>query len=258
MFIRFSLNMEIYNFLLLLLLGFLSNVAGSVKKYDVEDAGFSPSHRYYESDLSYQKGYKNKTYIPQNPIAEGKKDIEPKESRFGAISYGPSGNSYGNSNGMTYGTMKLDVGGIALGALIGLGAILIIPKIAQIFAGGHEGYARGLEEEMSTVTNLLSRIDNSLAANDIDSTSCTQRIICNVVNDAVKNTKAGEASSVDEFVLTFTKNSLFSYAIGGTAIKEAVDIGRSQDADKCASTYTKCPLNKDSVMKVVSSLMPVN
>lgn len=44
---------------------------------------------------------------------------------------------------MTYGTMKLDVGGIALGALIGLGAILIIPKIAQIFIGGHESYARG-------------------------------------------------------------------------------------------------------------------
>lgn len=58
---------------------------------------------------------------------------------------------------------------------------------------------------MSSVTNLLSRIDNSLASNDIDSTSCTQRIICNTVTDAIKNQKAGEATSVDEFVLSFTK-----------------------------------------------------
>lgn len=39
--------------------------------------------------------------------------------------------------------MKLDLNGVVLGALIGLGAILILPKVAQIFGGGgHEGYGR--------------------------------------------------------------------------------------------------------------------
>lgn len=43
---------------------------------------------------------------------------------------------------MTYNTMKLDLNGVILGALIGLGAILIVPKVAQIFAAGHDGYGR--------------------------------------------------------------------------------------------------------------------
>lgn len=44
---------------------------------------------------------------------------------------------------MTYNTMKLDLNGVVLGALIGLGAIMILPKVAQIFGGGgHEGYGR--------------------------------------------------------------------------------------------------------------------
>lgn len=128
--------------------------------------------------------------------------------------------------------MKLDIGGVALGALIGLGAILIIPKLAQIFSGAHGGYGRskhskvtdpikskskrvvcelvnngilGLEDEMASVTNILSRIDNSLAANNIDSTSCSQRVMCNIVNAAAKNKKTGESTSVDDFVISFTK-----------------------------------------------------
>lgn len=35
--------------------------------------------------------------------------------------------------------MKIDIGGIALGALIGLGAILIVPKLAHILGSTH-GY----------------------------------------------------------------------------------------------------------------------
>lgn len=33
--------------------------------------------------------------------------------------------------------IKIDIAGIALGALIGLGAILIVPKIAHVFSAGH-------------------------------------------------------------------------------------------------------------------------
>lgn len=128
---------------------------------------------------------------------------------------------------------------------------------------------------MSTVTNLLSKIDNSLAVNSIDSTACTQRIVCNTVRDAVKNAKTGEATSVDEFVLSFTRyplcdfwyqivaifvrrNPLFTYATP-TAIKEAVETGHAEDSDRCTTTYSdKCPLNKDNILKVMSSLIPFN
>lgn len=75
--------------------------------------------------------------------------MEAKESkdrlRFGipvSTSYGSTGSgvSYGN-NGMGYvmQPVKIDIGGIALGALIGLGAVLIVPKIAHILSTGY-GY----------------------------------------------------------------------------------------------------------------------
>ncbi|XP_030763425.1 uncharacterized protein LOC115887988 isoform X1 [Sitophilus oryzae] len=220
----------------------------------VTSSGFSPSNRYYESEIPY-KSYKNKTtYIPQNPIGDSSK----KESRFGTISYGTAGSGYGSNNGLAYGTMKLDIGGVALGALIGLGAILLIPKISQLFSSAHGGYARGLDTDMSSVTNILSKIDDSLAANNIDSSSCAQRIVCSFVHDAVKNQKAGETTSADEFIMSFTNNPLFAYMAGGTVLKEAVDIGRTQDMDKCIEKYDKCPLTRQNVLNVLSTLIPTN
>lgn len=75
--------------------------------------------------------------------------LEAKESkdrlRFGipvSTSYGSTGSgvSYGN-NGMGYvmQPVKIDIGGIALGALIGLGAVLIVPKVAHILSASY-GY----------------------------------------------------------------------------------------------------------------------
>ncbi|XP_050316253.1 uncharacterized protein LOC126750643 [Anthonomus grandis grandis] len=233
-------------------------VFGSPKKYQAEDGGFSPSHRYYESDLPY----KNKSgYIPKNPIAEPKKDFsDPKESRFGLVSYGSTGGgSYGSSGtGVSYGTMKLDIGGVALGVLLGLSIILIVPKISQVLGAVHGGYGRNLDDDMSAITNLLARIDNSLAANDIDSTSCTQRIICSVVNDAARNEKSGEATAMDQFILSFAKNSLFTYVLDGTAVKEALDIGKSNDAESCVARYSKCPLTREKVLKIMANLVPTN
>ncbi|KAF7265542.1 hypothetical protein GWI33_020997 [Rhynchophorus ferrugineus] len=227
---------------------FVIDVRASPKKYGEGDS-FSPSNRYYESDLPYR----NKSgYIPQNPIG----DNSQKESRFGVISYGSSGNGYSNT-GVSYGTMKLDIGGVALGALIGLGAILVIPKIAQVFSGAHGGYSRSLETEMNSITNFFSKIDDSLAANNIDSSSCAQKVICSYFHDAVKNKKAGESSSIDELIVSLTSNSLFSYVTGGTTIKEAIDNGRSQEMNKCDKTY-KCPLTRENVLNIVSTLMPGN
>lgn len=74
--------------------------------------------------------------------------LEAKESkdrlRFGipvSTSYGSTGSgvSYGNT-GYVMQPVKIDIGGIALGALIGLGAILIVPKIAHILSSTGYGY----------------------------------------------------------------------------------------------------------------------
>jgi len=41
-----------------------------------------------------------------------------------------------------------------------------------------------------------------------------------------------------------------------TAIKEAVEIGQSQTAEKCISTYSKCPLSRENILKIIGSLIP--
>lgn len=70
--------------------------------------------------------------------------VAPDRLRFGipVTTYGNTGSgmTYPN-NGMGYvmTPMKIDLGGVALGALIGLGAILIAPKLAHILSSGH-GY----------------------------------------------------------------------------------------------------------------------
>lgn len=93
--------------------------------------------RYYESDLSAET---NKTR---------RHDQDSKESdrleRFGYISsFGNTGSgntpsSYGTSGVANPTSVKIDLGGIALGAIIGLGAILIIPKLANLFSSNY-GY----------------------------------------------------------------------------------------------------------------------
>lgn len=70
-------------------------------------------------------------------------DKVDKESRFGMpiTTYGHSGSGVSNypASGVGY-PMKIDIGGIAIGAIIGLGAVLIIPKIAHLFSGSYGGY----------------------------------------------------------------------------------------------------------------------
>jgi hypothetical protein len=67
---------------------------------------------------------------------------------LGSGSYGTSG--YGNSLGYGYGTTnygvgnyggKIDLGGVVLGTIIGIGALLLLPKVIGVISG-HGGYYR--------------------------------------------------------------------------------------------------------------------
>lgn len=64
---------------------------------------------------------------------------------------------------------------------------------------------KGLEDEMSTVTDLLARVDNSLEQHNIDSSSCMQRIICSYVHEAQKNMQSGDANTLDQVVYSLSK-----------------------------------------------------
>lgn len=67
------------------------------------------------------------------------------------------------------------------------------------------GQFLGIENEMSSLNNVLARIDNSLEQQNIDSSSCVQRIICSYVHDAQKNLQNGEAGTMDQLVYAVTK-----------------------------------------------------
>lgn len=61
--------------------------------------------------------------------------------------YGNSLGGYGSYGGVGtgYGKPSIDLGGVVLGTLIGIGALLILPKIVGVFsghAGGAGGYYR--------------------------------------------------------------------------------------------------------------------
>lgn len=44
--------------------------------------------------------------------------------------------------------------------------------------------------------------------------------------------------------------------LDGTAIKQAIDMGKAGDPEKCTSLFPKCPVTRESLLKVVTSLLP--
>lgn len=46
--------------------------------------------------------------------------------------------------------------------------------------------------------------------------------------------------------------------LDGTAIKDAVEIGKNNESNtkKCQDFYVKCPVNKENVVEIASSLLP--
>lgn len=44
--------------------------------------------------------------------------------------------------------------------------------------------------------------------------------------------------------------------LDGTAIKQAVDAGKQGSFESCESLYTKCPINRENVLKIVDNLLP--
>lgn len=162
--------------------------------------------RYFEQQIQ------NDTSPEKHSKASTKEEPLDRLQRFGtsALSnFGNTGSGVGyQNNGMAYGMapLKIDIGGIALGALIGLGAILIVPKLANVFSNGGGGYGyRSLENDMSSITDLLAKVDNSLEQHNIDSSSCMQRIICSYVNEAQKGVENGKANTVDQLVYAVSK-----------------------------------------------------
>lgn len=111
--------------------------------------------------------------------------------------------------------MKIDLGGVVLGAIIGIGALLIIPKVVGSFngAGAGTGYGYGGGNYRSVdsggdptgISDMLAKLDEILGKDNIDSTNCLQRAVCTYVRQSVYHHKMGTADHTDQIVNTLSE-----------------------------------------------------
>lgn len=78
---------------------------------------------------------------------------------LGTTGYGNTLSGYGGYSGVgSYSKPSIDIGGVVLGTLIGIGALLILPKIVGVFSG-HGGYYRSelsFKSSEGTKNNCIS------------------------------------------------------------------------------------------------------
>lgn len=111
-------------------------------------------------------------------------------------------NSGSGGVGGVYGTpLKLDLGGVVVGALVGIGALLILPKLLSAFSshtGGGYNY-RNIDGDMG-VTDMISKLDDFLGQNNIDSSACMQRAVCTFVRSSEFHMASGQADQMETLI----------------------------------------------------------
>ncbi|KAL9893089.1 uncharacterized protein LOC119640880 isoform X1 [Glossina fuscipes] len=171
---------------------------------------------------------------------------------YGTVSGYPGGTGIS-----AYNPIKLDLGGVVLGTLVGLGVIIIIPKLLSALHGGYTGYGRSeTDNDLSSLSSLMTKIDDILGQNNIDSTTCMQRAICTYVRSTEYNMKTGASDQLDEFIHMLSKNSLIDYLLDGTAIKEALEQGKNVNSKPCDQLYVTCPLDSKKLTQMLIKLLP--
>lgn len=117
--------------------------------------------------------------------------------------------------------MKIDLGGVVLGAIIGIGALLIIPKVVGSLngvgvgggGGGGTGYGYGYGSNYRSVdggdptgvSSMLAKLDEILGKDNIDSTNCMQRAVCTYVRQSTYHHKMGTADQTDQIINTLSE-----------------------------------------------------
>ncbi|XP_020277884.1 uncharacterized protein LOC109851822 [Pseudomyrmex gracilis] len=228
------------------------------------EEGFMPSSTSYME--KYAKAQDQiampSTQIKQHDVTSKSEtnDITDRnqEARFGGFTnIGSTGSGYGVS---PYAPAKIDLGGLLLGAIIGVGSILIIPKLLYILSGTYGTYTRS--DDNGGFTQTLTRIDDILARHGIDTTSCMQRAVCTYSQQAAaavsgenenENEKDEKVSSFDQMVNTITTNQVFRTALQGTAIEEAVETGRA--GRNCSRSYPHCGLSMETMLSLLANVI---
>ncbi|KAF3421022.1 hypothetical protein E2986_09378 [Frieseomelitta varia] len=246
--------------LVLLLLSSMAIVGGSPK---FDDGGFVPSSMIYlekngkshdQIAMPSEPKLRSETSTSRSDVDNNDITDRSQEARFGFTNLGSTGSGYGVS---TYAPAKIDLGGLFLGAIIGIGSILIIPKLLYVLSGTYGHYARS---EESGFTQIVTKMDDVLAHHGIDTTSCMQRAVCTYSQQASSSMKEASklddderVSSFDRVIDTITTNQIFRTAMEGTAIQEAVEAGRA--GRNCSRTYPHCGFSMETMMSLLSNVI---
>ncbi|CAH2983510.1 unnamed protein product [Chilo suppressalis] len=214
------------------------------------DGGFLPSPGYRTEDQLAE---------PSARVEKGDRDNQAERTqRFGISSYGTTGGQggYGGSAPGLYGPLKIDLGGVLIGSILGFGAVIILPKLIHALSYSYGGgYGRSVETDMSQLSEMLNKLDDTLNRYNIDSSACMQRLACSYVQLANENMITGNATDFDALLSSLSTNSLIRRMLDGTSVFEAISAGRSLDTD-CQVTYPKCKLDKKTVVKMLTQLVP--
>ncbi|XP_066595083.1 uncharacterized protein [Prorops nasuta] len=230
-------------------------------KYD--DGGFLPSSLTY---LEKTKASKAEDQVamasqveqngPARRVETETNDITDRsqEPRFGFTNIGAAGSGYGVS---PYQPANIDLGGLLLGAIIGVGSILIIPKLLYVLSGSYGAYARSDDNGFA---QTMTKLDDALARHGIDTTSCMQRAVCTYSQQAAAAVRLADdakeeekATSFDRMVDAITNNQVFRTAMQGTAIQEAVEAGRA--GRNCSRAYQHCGFSMETILTLISNIV---
>ncbi|XP_015113045.1 uncharacterized protein LOC107038463 [Diachasma alloeum] len=255
--------------LLVLIIGLTISGINSSPKYDLggfvpssvdfwgngkhQDQMAVPSQSQARAESRSDSGNVSRTLEDSKPVSE-----RSQEPRFGFSNLETSGGGtgYGVSS---YAPTKVDLGGLILGAVIGVGTILIIPKLLYIISGSYGAYARS--DDVS-FTNAMTKLDDILARHGIDTTSCMQRAVCTYAQKAAETVRTAndidddeKISSFDRMIETITTNQVFRTAMRGTAIQEAIEAGRK--GQNCSRHYRLCGFSMESLLGLVSNMLSI-
>ncbi|KAL7297428.1 hypothetical protein TKK_0009806 [Trichogramma kaykai] len=238
----------------LLLLGLISGIA-AIPKYD----DFKPSSIDYNAEksaksqdqmaIASQSRSRNGAADEAAPKAANEINERSSEPRFGYTNVGDS-TGYGVSS---YAPARIDLGGLLLGAVIGIGTILVIPKLLYVLSGSYGAYARS---EDGGIAQIMTRLDDALAHSGVDSTTCMQRVACSYSKQAAeslaqnRSDEQGAISTLDKIVDTLSTSPMFRTALQGTAVQEALEAGRN--GQNCAKTYRQCGFSAETMIGLMA------
>ncbi|KAL0269255.1 UNVERIFIED_CONTAM: hypothetical protein PYX00_007059 [Menopon gallinae] len=184
---------------------------------------------------------------------QGNGTLQERPARFGFPTYTSDVQAGAVVPGV-YGPVKLDIGGLLLGTIVGLGAFFILPKLLHV-AAPYGPYKRSEDEEGdagTSISDIFARVQESLNSYNVDSTACMQRAVCYSIQAANEKTN-GTASSMDNLVENIAKNDLTKSLIDGTDWKKAVDVG--EGGGDCSAEFPRCPFSLDSVASAIAKYL---